>query len=178
MLWRDIVTADEAEREFRAMISAPVPVVWGALTLQLTPASWLLGMWLQVSRQGVRAGSKFAIRSATGEFTPVFGEIIECEPPAYLWHTLLFVGLDEKCTSLSHTLRAVGSETELTLRLGEIVPESYTEKQARRVCRLIPNRLQAVLSGKEVPSDPDFADRLLGSLIPFGESARTEHWPV
>lgn len=175
---REFLSINDDETEFCAVINAPVPVVWGALTLQFTPAAWLFGMWLQVSKQGVVPGSKFAVRSGTGEFTAGFGEIIDCKPPTYLWHTLLFVGLNEKWTSLSHTLRPVGKATEFTLRLGETVPDSYTERQMRQVCRLIPTRLESVLSGKEVPSESGFLERLLASISPFTKEARTELWPV
>lgn len=167
----------EPQSVYRVVIAAPIERVWAEITRTDAPIACFFGSRMHLSRAGLAAGSKLAMRSHNGRMTGVVGEILEVQPPRRLSHTFRFTNMDDPPCVVTYDLEPVPEGTRFTLTITDAVPGSKTLKQMVQGSAFIAKTLKAVVE----TGRPGFGSRLLLAIIrivPSPKRCRSEHWPV
>jgi uncharacterized protein YndB with AHSA1/START domain len=162
---------------FKVFINGSIQAVWRELTKTDELQACLFNMRLETD--GLRPGGQMRMRSASGKYTGVVGEILECKPPYRYVHTFRFTQYDDPPCVVTHELKEVEGGVEYTLTHENLAPGTKTAKQAQQGAGLICKTLKAVVE----TGRPTFAVRMLYRLIRLLEPltparCRSEHWPL
>ena len=119
------------------------------------------------------------MRTVSGKFTGVVGEILEVVPPTRFSHTFKFTNMDDPPCVVTYELRDVSGQTEFTLIISDVLQGSKTQKQMTQGGTLIVNTLKSVME----TGRPSFGTRMLFVLFKLLEpispaKCRSERWPV
>lgn len=164
---------------FRVLINASIHDVWKEITRTDAPIACFFNNRIHLGRAGLQPGSTIAMRSASGRFTGVVGEILEVVPPTRFSHTFKFTNMDDPPCVVTYELRDVGGQTEFTLIISAVLAGSRTHKQMMQGGSLIVNTLKSVME----TGRPSFGTRMLFMLFRLLEPvsparSRSERWPV
>lgn len=175
------VTTDGPTRaKFRVFIKGSVESVWDEITRTDKPIPAFFGAKLEAP--SLTPGSTMAMRTQSGKYTGVVGEIIAFDPPRIFAHTFKFTNLDDPPCIVRYELEPTdqdGGGTIFTMTLSELTEGTKSAKQMMSGGTLICNTLKAVIeTGK-----PKFGGRMLLMMIRMMEPltpkrCASEHWPV
>jgi uncharacterized protein YndB with AHSA1/START domain len=162
---------------FKVFIKGPIQAVWRELTKTDELQACMFNMRLETD--GLRPGGQMRMRSASGKYTGVVGEILEFKPPYRYVHTFRFTQYDDPPCVVTHELKEVEGGVEYTLTHENLAPGTRTAKQAQQGAGLICKTLKAVVE----KGRPTFGVRMLYRLIRLLEPltparCRSEHWPL
>jgi uncharacterized protein YndB with AHSA1/START domain len=168
---------DEDKAIFKVFIKGSIQAVWRELTKTDELQACLFNMRLETD--GLRPGGQMRMRSASGKYTGVVGEVLEFKPPYRYVHTFRFTQYDDPPCVVTHELKEVEGGVEYTLTHENLAPGTRTAKQARQGAGLICKTLKAVVE----TGRPSFGVRMLYRLIRLLEPltparCRSEHWPL
>jgi len=172
------VTTDGPTRaKFRVFIKGTVESVWAEITRTDKPIPAFFGSKLDAP--SLTPGSTMAMRTNSGKYTGVVGEIVEFDPPRVFAHTFKFTNLDDPPCIVRYELEAKDGGTIFTMTLSELTEGTKSAKQMMSGGTLICNTLKAVIeTGK-----PKLGGRMLLLIIRLVEPITpkrclSEHWPV
>jgi uncharacterized protein YndB with AHSA1/START domain len=128
---------------------------------------------------GLRPGAPIRVRTKSGKYTPIVGEVLEFDPPRRYAHTFRFTQYDDPPCKVIYELREVPEGVEFTLRVEDVPAGTRTAKQMMQGNTLIVNTLKAVVE----TGRPSFGVRLLYRLFRLLEPlspkrTKTENWPL
>ena len=157
---------DKLEREitptralFRVHIEDSVEAVWREITKTDEVIPCFFNMRMDVARFAV--GAPLSMRSKSGKYTGVVGEILEWDPPRRFAHAFRFTQFDDAPCKVVYELVPKDGGVEFTLRIEELVPGTKSAKQMVQGAVLIVNTLKSVLE----TGRPAFGTRLLFRLF-------------
>ncbi|MDX2117427.1 MAG: SRPBCC domain-containing protein [Planctomycetota bacterium] len=164
---------------FRVFIRASIHDVWKEITRTDAPIACFFNNRMHLGRAGLQPGSTIAMRTVSGKFTGVVGEILEVVPPTRFSHTFKFTNMDDPPCVVTYELRDVSGQTEFTLIISDVLQGSKTQKQMTQGGTLIVNTLKSVME----TGRPSFGTRMLFVLFKLLEpispaKCRSERWPV
>jgi uncharacterized protein YndB with AHSA1/START domain len=169
--------AKDEKAVFRIFIRGSIQAVWREITKQDEIQQCMFNMRLDTD--GLEPGGQIRMRSPSGRYTGVVGEVLECVPPYRYVHTFRFTQYDDPPCTVIHELKEVEGGVEYTLRHENVPAGTRTEKQMNQGGALICNTLKAVVEHGR----PSFGVRMLyrmfrvlGPLTP--SRCRSEHWPL
>ncbi len=128
---------------------------------------------------GLRPGAMIQMRSKSGRYVGVVGEVLEVDPPHRLSHTFKFTRYDDPVCKVTYELTEVEGGVEFTLISEDVPAGTSTESQMASGSDMIVNAMKAVIErGK-----PSFGIRCLHLLIAVTEfltpaKCRVENWPL
>jgi uncharacterized protein YndB with AHSA1/START domain len=162
----------------RVVIQGRIDDVWREITKTDEPQQAMFGA--QMHRLGLAPGSPIRMRTPDGRYTSVVGEILECDPPRKLSHTMKFTAYDDPWCKVTYELREVPEGVEFTLTSEDVPAQTKTAKDMERGGPFIVSTLKAVVENGR----PSLGTRLLYGL--FGligplmtpKKCASENWPL
>lgn len=170
----------EAAREravFRVFIRGPIEKVWHEITKTDAAQGCFFNAWLNTP--GLRVGAPVAMRTKSGRFTLVVGEVLEYDPPHRYAHTFRFTTNDDPPCRVIYDLKAVAGGTEFTLTVEDMPANTKTARDMTRGGKAIVETLRAIVENGR----PAFGTRVMYALMGAMEGmlpgrARSENWPM
>ncbi|MCB2154056.1 SRPBCC domain-containing protein [bacterium] len=169
--------ADSDKAVFRVQINGPIEEVWKEITRQDKPQACMFNS--QLHTRELKPGEKMQMRTKSGKFVGVVGEILEFDPPRRYAHTFKFTNCDDPPCKVIYDLEQKDGGTQFTMTLEDLPAGTKTAKQMLQGGKLIVNTLKRVVeTGK-----PALGVRLLFVLFRIMEpispkSQRVENWPL
>jgi uncharacterized protein YndB with AHSA1/START domain len=169
--------AESEKAIFRVLIRGAIRDVWREITKEGEVQQCMFNMRLDTD--GLRPGGQIRMRSASGKYTGVVGEVLEFTPPHRYVHTFRFTQYDDQPCTVIHELKEVEGGVEYTLTHEHVPAGTRTAKQMNQGGALICNTLKAVVERGR----PSFGVRLLYRLFRLLEpltprKCRSENWPL
>ncbi len=163
--------------KFRVFIRGTIEDVWQEITRTDAPIAAFFNSRMDVGR--LAPGSKLAMRSPSGKYTGVVGEITDYDPPTRFGHTFRFTNLDDPPCRVVYDLEAVEGGVRFTLTIHDLPLGTKTAKQMVRGGTMIVNTLKSVIE----TGRPSFGTRLLFVLFRLLEPTTPRRclsveWPV
>jgi uncharacterized protein YndB with AHSA1/START domain len=170
------VTASD-KAVFRVFIRGSIQDVWREITKTDEVQKCMFNMRLDTD--GLRPGGQIRMRSASGKYTGVVGEVLEYTPPYRYVHSFRFTPYDDLPCTVIHELKEVAGGVEYTLTHENVPAGTKTAKQMNQGGALICSTLKAVVERGR----PSFGVRLLYLLFALLEpltprKCRSEHWSL
>ena len=160
---------------FRIHIRGSLQDVWDEITRTDEVIPCFFNSRMHAPR--LAKGATIQMRTKSGKYVGVVGEILEWDPPRRFAHTFRFTNFDDPPCKVSYELVEQEGGVEFTLRVTEMTPGSKSAKQMVQGGKLILNTLKAVIETGRVP----FGTRALYALFALLEPmtpkrCRVEHW--
>jgi uncharacterized protein YndB with AHSA1/START domain len=168
----------ETERAvFKVFIRGSIDAVWREITRTDTVQKCMFNMRLHTP--GLAVGAPMQMRTKSGKYTGVVGEVLEFDPPHRYAHTFKFTSYDDPPCKVIYDLKEVAGGVEFTLTLEDVPPNTKTAKDMKQGGQMIVNTLKAVVE----TGRPAFGTRMLyvmfGLMEPFSpKRIRAENWPL
>lgn len=162
---------------FRVVIRGSIDSVWREITKTDELQKCMFNMRLETN--GLKPGGQIRMRSPSGKYTGVVGEVLEFQPPHRYVHTFRFTQFDDPPCTVIHELKEVDGGVEYTLTHENLPSGTKTAKQMNQGGPMIVSTLKAVVERGR----PSFGVRLLHMLFKVLEplnpkKCRSENWPV
>lgn len=169
--------AETQRAVFRVVIRGRIDDVWREITKTDDVQKCMFNMRLHTP--GLRPGAPIQMRTKSGRYTGVVGEVLEFDPPRRYAHTFRFTSYDDPPCKVIYELREVPEGVEFTLILDEMPAGTKTAKQMTQGGTMIVNTLKAVVE----TGRPSFGVRMLYVLFALLEpispkKQRVENWPI
>lgn len=161
---------------FQVLIRGKIGDVWREITKTDSPQGCMFNMRLHTP--GLKPGAPIRMRTASGKYTGVVGEVIEFDPPRRYSHTFKFTNYDDPPCRVIYDLREVPQGVEFTLTLEDVPKGTRTAQQMTQGGKMIVNTLKTIVE----TGRPSFGVRVLYCVFrltePFSpKSLRSENWP-
>jgi len=169
--------AEKKKAVFRIVISGSMEAIFRELTKTDSPQGAVFNAVL--TTQGLAAGNRMQMRSASGGHTIVDGQVAEFDPPRRFAHTHRFTMYDDPLCKVIYDLKAVTGGVEVTLTVEDMPAGSKTEDAMQQGGMDILNTLKDIIEkGK-----PAFATRMKYCMFHYLEfmlprKTKSENWPL
>ncbi|MDX2175028.1 MAG: SRPBCC domain-containing protein [Candidatus Sumerlaeia bacterium] len=169
--------ADTESAVFRIFIRGTIQRVWEEITRTDREQPCMFNMVLHTD--GLRPGGRMQMRTKSGKFVGVVGDVLEFDPPRRYVHTFKFTNFDDPPCKVIYELVEKDGGVEFTMTLAELPKGTRTAKQMTQGGTMIVNTLKSVVE----TGRPSFGTRMLFVLFALMEpftpkSQRTENWPL
>ena len=169
--------SDADRAVFKIQIAAKVQDVWKEITRTDRPIPAFFNM--RMHTPGLEVGAPMQMRTKSGKYVGVVGEVLEFDPPRRFAHTFKFTHLNDPPCKVIYELREAGGGTEFTMILEDLPVGTKTAKQMQQGATMIQNTLKAVME----TGRPSFGTRILYGIFRLLEptspkSTRVENWPL
>jgi uncharacterized protein YndB with AHSA1/START domain len=162
---------------YKVTIRGTIQQVWREITKTDSVQQAMFNMRLHTT--ALRPGAPIRVRTKSGKYTPIVGEVLEYDPPHRYAHTFRFTQFDDPPCKVIYELREVPEGVEFTLRMEEMASGTKTAKQMAQGGKLIVNTLKAVVETGRPSFGVRMLYRLFGLLEPLSpKRTRTENWPM
>ncbi len=163
---------------FRVWIDATPEAVWHEITRTDEPIAAFFNNRMHLSG-ALQAGSRLAMRTGSGKWTGVVGEILEVVPHVKFAHTFKFTAYDDPECTVIYDLEEADGGVKFTLTIENLPSGTKTGKQMMQGGTMIVNTLKAVME----TGRPTFGTRMLYLLFKVMQplspkKCLSEHWPV
>ena len=105
--------AEGEKAVFRIVIRGSIDSVWREITKTDELQKCMFNMRLETD--GLKPGGQIRMRSPSGKYTDVVGEVLEFNPPHRYVHTFRFTKFDDPPCTVIHELKEVDGGVEYTL---------------------------------------------------------------
>lgn len=162
----------------RVVIAGSAEDVWREITKTDEPQQAMFNARLHTG--GLRPGARLQMRTPDNRYTSVVGEILECDPPHRLAHTLKFTPYDDPYCKVTYELKPVEGGVEFTLISEEVPAGTRTAKDMARGGDFIAGTLKAIVETGRPPLGTRLLYGLFGLLGPVvtPKRCRVENWPL
>ncbi len=162
---------------FRVVIDGSIDSVWRELTKQGEAQAAVFNAWLHA--QALAPGQKIQMRTGSGKYVMVVGEITDFTPPTRFAHTFRFTQYDDPECEVIYDLKQLPAGVECTLTVDRMPAGSKTAKDMQGGGTMIVNTLKSVVeTGK-----PSFGTRLMYFMFKYLEfvlpkKSSVKNWPM
>jgi len=167
--------ASPTQALFRIHIRGSLHDVWQEITRTDDVIPCFFNMRMHAER--LAKGARMQMRTRSGKYVGVVGEILEWDPPRRFAHTFRFTQLDDPPCKVSYELAEKDGGVEFTLRISELTPGTKSARQMTQGAPMILNTLKAVIE----TGRPALGTRVLYALFALLEPmtpkrCRTDNW--
>ena len=134
---------------FRVVIDRGIDAVWRELTKQGEAQAAVFNAWLHA--QALAPGKKIQMRTASGKYVMVVGEITDFSPPRRFAHTFRFTQYDDPECEVIYELKELAAGVECTLTVDRMPVGSKTAKDMQGGGNMIVNTLKSVVETGKPP---------------------------
>jgi hypothetical protein len=161
---------------FRVFIKGRIEDVWREITKTHEPQGCMFNM--QLHTPGLRAGAPIRMRTRSGRYTAVVGDVLEFDPPRRYAHTFRFTSYNDPPCKVIYDLKEVAGGVEFTLTCEDIPKGTKTAKDMKPGGKMIVDTLKAIVE----TGRPAFKTRMLYLMFKvmepmMGKKLRSENWP-
>ena len=128
---------------FKVHINGSIQDVWNEITKTNEPQGAMFNM--QLHTEGLAPGAAIRMRTRSGKYTGVVGEVTAFEPPHRYAHTFQFTQYDDPPCTVTYLLREVDGGTEFTLECENVPAGSRTAKDMQKGGQMIVDTLKAIV---------------------------------
>jgi uncharacterized protein YndB with AHSA1/START domain len=147
--------SDRKEAVFRVHIRGAIEDVWHEITKTDEAQGAFFNAWLHTP--GLQAGAPIRMRSRSGKYTTVVGDVVEFDPPRRYAHTMKFTAYDDPECTVIYDLQPSGDGVDFTLTIENAPEGTKTAKDMLRGGPFITKNLKAIIeTGK-----PTWSARLM-----------------
>lgn len=169
--------ADQEKAVFKVFIKGTIQAVWHEITKTDQAQGCMFNTCL--CTDGLKPGGKIRMRTRSGKYTVVAGEVLEFDPPHRYAHTFRFTQYDDPPCKVTYDLKEVSGGVEFTLTLEDVPAGTKTAKQMTQGGTMIVNSLKRIVE----TGRPSFGIRVLYRLFRVMEflspkKSRSENWPL
>jgi len=162
---------------FRVVIRGRIEDVWREITKSDEPQGCMFNTQLHTT--GLRPGAPIRMRTRSGRFTAVVGDVLEFDPPRRYAHTLRFTSYDDAPCKVIYDLKPVEGGVEFTLTCADVPKGTRTAKDMQPGGKMIVNTLKSIVE----TGRPSFGVRMLYLMFRLTEpftprKLRSENWPL
>ena len=162
----------------RILINAPIERVWKELTKTGEAQGAIFNAWLH-TRGGMVPGAAMQMRTGSGKYTIVVGDIVECTPPHRFVHTHRFTQYDDPVCQVSYELEPVKGGVQVTLRVTEVTAGTRTAKDMAAGGTTILTTLKAICETGKLPLGMRLMYMMFAALeFVLPARCKSEHWPL
>ena len=137
-----MLTTDRETAVFKVFIKGPIDAVWREITKTDEPQGCMFNT--QLHTDGLKPGGQIRMRTKSGKYTAVMGEILEFDPPHRYAHTHRFTMHDDPVCQVVYELKPVDGGVEVTLRVLGLPVGTPTDKAMASGGHDILARLKAI----------------------------------
>ena len=168
---------DTEKAVFKVIIKGTIDAVWREITKTDELQQCMFNA--RMHTDGLKPGGQIRMRTDSGKFTNVVGEVLEFDPPHRFSHTFKFTTYDDPPCTVTYELKEVSEGVEFTLSVDNMPAGTKTAKQMTRGGDFIVKTLKEIVENGQ----PSFGTRMLYTVFkvmePFSpKSSRTENWPI
>jgi uncharacterized protein YndB with AHSA1/START domain len=169
--------ADTETVVFRVHIRGSIQAVWREITKTDEAQGCMFNMMLHTN--GLRPGGQVRMRTRSGRYTGVVGEVLEWNPPHRYAHTFRFTSCDDPPCRVVYDLKEQDDGVEFTLTIEDMPKGTRTAREMTGGGKMIVNTLKAIVE----TGRPPFFTRVLYRLFGVMEwvwpaRCRSEKWPL
>ncbi len=169
--------ADTTKAVFRVVINGSIDAVWRELTKQGEAQAAVFNAWLHA--QALTAGKKIQMRTASGKYVMVVGEVTDFTPPTRFAHTFRFTQYDDPECEVIYDLKQLPAGVECTLTVDRMPVGSKTAKDMQGGGSMIVNTLKAVVETGKPPLKIRIMYWMFGVLeFVLPKKSAVENWPL
>ena len=169
--------AEKGKAVFRVVIAGSQQAIFDELTRTDRPLGAIFNARRHVTGPG--PGERMQMRTASGDYVIVDGEVLEYDPPRRYAHTHRFTRLDDPVCRVTYELKPVTGGIEVTLTVDDLPLGTSTAKNMQRGGPFILDNLKAIV---ESGRPPLLTRAMYGAMdaLEFLLPARSKsgHWPL
>ncbi len=162
---------------YKIFIKGRIKDVWREITRTNEPLPFFFNSSMHTTELG--EGAPLRMRTPSGKYTGVVGEVLEFDPPHRFSHTFKFTQLDDPYCKVTYELKEVSGGVDFTLISEDLVPGSKTEKYMKQGEEIIGTTLKALVEKRPLPVKSRFI-LLMCKWTEFmtPKKSLTTNWPL
>ena len=168
---------DKGRAVFRIVIDGSQQAIFDELTSVDRPLGAIFNSCMATT--GLKRGGRIQMRTASGKYTIVEGDIIEYDPPHRFVHTHRFTQFDDPVSIVTYELKPVSGGIEVTLTVDDLPLGTKTASEMQRGGEFMLKNLKAIVE----TGRPTFGARMMYAMFSAMEfvlpaRCKSEHWPI
>jgi uncharacterized protein YndB with AHSA1/START domain len=169
--------AEKKKAVFRILITGTMEAIYRELTKTDSPQGAVFNGML--TAKSLAPGNRMQMRTASGKYTMVDGQIVEIDPPRRFAHTHRFTQYDDPVCTVIYDLKPVDGRVEVTLTVEDMPAGTKTGDSMQKGGMFILNNLKAIVeTGK-----PPFGTRMMYAMFGMLEfvlpaRSKSDQWPL
>jgi hypothetical protein len=168
--------ADTERAVFNIHIKGSIDAVWREITKTGEPQGAFFNMVLHTP--GLAEGAPIRMRTASGKYTGVVGEVIEYDPPRLYAHTFRFTNLDDPECIVRYRLQEVDGGVDFTLEVDQMPKGTKTAKQMTSGGKMIVKTLKRIVEQGRLPAGTRMLYTLFKVMEPMTpKKSLSVNWP-
>ncbi len=161
----------------KIFIRGPIEAIWNEITKTDELQGAMFNM--QLHTNGLRLGGHIHMRTASGRYTGVVGEILEYDPPRRYAHTFRFTRYDDPPCTITYDLTEVDGGVEFVLTADDVPTGTKTAKQLEGGGKFIATSMKSIVETGRPPLGVRLLFVLFKLLEPFSPTKiRAVNWPL
>ena len=169
--------AEKGRAVFRVVIDGSQQAIFEELTNLDRPLGAIFNS--RMATTGLKRGGRIQMRTVSGKYTIVDGDILEYDPPHRFVHTHRFTSHDDPVSIVTYELKPVAGGIEVTLTVDDLPLGTRTATEMERGGMFILKNLKAIVE----TGRPPLATRLMYAMFGAMEfvlpaRSKSERWPL
>jgi hypothetical protein len=173
--------AEGKKAVFRIVINGSMEAVYRELTKTGEPQGAVFNSMLTLggAGTGLVRGRKMQMRTVSGKYAVVRGEVMEVEPPRRFAHTHQFTAHGDPFCTVVYDLKPVDGGVEVTLTVENIPAGTKTENEMMKGGDFILKNLKAIVETGKPPLGTRAMYAMFGALeFVLPAKSKSENWPL
>ena len=171
--------AEGKKAVFRIVINGTMEQVFHELTKTGEPQGAVFNSMLTLGGPGLVRGRKMQMRTPSGKYAIVRGEVVDIDPPRRFAHTHQFTQHGDPFCTVVYDLKKVDAGVEVTLTVENIPAGTKTENEMMKGGDFILKNLKALVETGRPPLGTRILYAMFGALeFVLPAKAKSENWPL
>ena len=172
--------AEGQKAVFRIVINGSMEAVYRELTKTGEPQGAVFNSMLTLGAgTGLVRGRKMQMRTVSGKYAVVRGEVVEADPPRRFAHTHQFTAHGDPFCTVVYELKKIDAGVEVTLTVENIPAGTKTANEMMKGGDFILKNLKSIVE----TGRPPFATRVMYAMFGALEfvlpaKSKSENWPL
>jgi hypothetical protein len=164
---------------FRIVINGTMEQVYAELTKTGEPQGAVFNSMLTLDAPGLVRGRRMQMRTVSGRYAVVVGEVVEVDAPRRFAHTHRFTSHEDPACTVVYDLKPVAGGVEVTLTVEGIPVGTKTEQEMMKGGDFILGNLKSIVETGRPPLSTRLMYRMFGLLeFVLPAKSKAEHWPL
>jgi uncharacterized protein YndB with AHSA1/START domain len=169
--------AEKGRAVFRVVIDGSQQAIFEELTNLDRPLGAIFNS--RMATTGLKRGGRIQMRTVSGKYTIVDGDVLEYDPPHRFSHTHRFTSLDDPVVIVTYELKPVTGGIEVTLTVDDVPIGTKTAKEMQRGGDFILKNLKSIVETGKPPLGTRLMYAMFGAMeFVLPARCKSAHWPI
>jgi uncharacterized protein YndB with AHSA1/START domain len=169
--------AEKGKAVFRIVIAGSQEAIFRELTKTDSPQGAVFNSML--TTKGLAPGNRMQMRTKSGKYAVVDGQVVEYDPPRRFSHTHRFTQHDDPVCRVIYDLKPVTGGVEVTLTVEDIPMGTKTANEMQRGGMFILKNLKAIVENGQPPFGTRAMYWAFGAMeFVLPARSKSENWPL